>query len=65
MNKSKLKTARIARGWTQLELAERSGVSRPTISLLERGVTSGNIRTLTCLADALGMSVEYLFLRQK
>lgn len=61
MNKSKLKTARISRGWTQYELAMRSGVSRPTISLLERGVTTGTLRTLTRLSDALGVSVKSLF----
>lgn len=31
---------RLARGWTQAQLAERAGVSKATVSNVERGVPS-------------------------
>ena len=54
----KLKQLRAERGMTQEELAEKSGVSRVTISMLEAGkqrVTKST--TLVSLADALNVSV--------
>lgn len=56
-----LKQLREERGLTQEELAEKSGVSRVTISMLEVGkqkVTKST--TLVSLADALGVSVTDL-----
>ena len=57
----KLKQLRAERGMTQEELAEKSGVSRVTISMLEAGkqrVTKST--TLVSLADALNVSVSDL-----
>lgn len=47
---------RIARGWSQVELAERSGVSRPTIARVERGddVSTATVGKITA---ALGLDV--------
>ena len=57
-----LKEAREKRGFTQEELAEKSGVSRVTISLIESGKTDCiKTKTLTKLADALGEKVTALF----
>jgi len=58
---SKLAQLRWAQNWTQTELKERSGVSRDTISRVERGRTK--LRQLTPLtinklAKAFGMPVE-------
>ncbi|MGB6162700.1 MAG: helix-turn-helix transcriptional regulator [Pseudonocardiaceae bacterium] len=53
---------REARGWTQSDLADRSGYSQPTISRLERG-TSRAARDTVVLADvaqALGAPVAAL-----
>lgn len=48
---------------TQEDLAEKSGVSRATISYLESGAaTDTTVSTLTKLADALGLEVSELFL---
>lgn len=47
---------------THDKLAERSGLSRPTLSLLERGVTTSNIKTIDALAKALKVSPHLLLL---
>lgn len=52
-----IREARAALGWTQEELAERAGVSRPTVARIERG-DDVNTATLTRVAAALGLSVE-------
>jgi transcriptional regulator with XRE-family HTH domain len=49
-------------GLSQGRLAERSGVSRPTISRIERAVAADvGLDTLQKLADALGTTVRDLF----
>lgn len=58
----KIKEVREARGLTQEELAEKSGVSRGTISALENGaVRTTTTKTLVKLALALGVSVDQIF----
>ena len=60
--KNKLKEVREKSGMSQEALAEKSGVSRTTISLLEGGkavVTKTN--TLTKLSDALEGKVSDIF----
>ena len=45
---------REARGWTQAELAEQAGVTRATVSRIERRkVASLNLKVFEKLADAL------------
>ena len=52
---------RHAQGWSQQELADRSGVSRVTIARLESGAaTSASIEIAERLADALGISLAEL-----
>lgn len=61
----RVKELRESRGLTQVELAERSGVSRGTICALESGqektVTTS---TLLKLASVLGVSFDALFYTQ-
>lgn len=58
----KLKEIREAKKMTQEELAEKSGVSRGTISALENGVARNTTsKTLLRLAQALGTNVERIF----
>ena len=45
---------------TQAELAEKSGVSIPTINSLEHGKTGANLVTLRKLAEALGIDPAVL-----
>jgi transcriptional regulator with XRE-family HTH domain len=54
---------REARGWSQSELARRSGVPQRTISRVERGETgSVNLSHIEKLADALGVNASALIL---
>jgi transcriptional regulator with XRE-family HTH domain len=51
------------RGWSQTELAARSGVDQSTISRIETGVRSFarlSVQVAEHLATALGVSVEML-----
>jgi transcriptional regulator with XRE-family HTH domain len=55
-----VRTAREARGWSQTDLAERSGVSHSGISALEKGKGAPTMTTLRKLANALGVPVAQL-----
>ena len=52
-----LRDARRRQGWTQAELAERAGVSQPTVSNTERGVSDASLSTLLRLASILGLEL--------
>ncbi|SDH04935.1 MULTISPECIES: XRE family transcriptional regulator [unclassified Duganella] len=52
---------RNARGLSLAALAERSGVSRSNISLIERGESSATATVLDKLAGALGVTLASLF----
>lgn len=57
----RLRMARAHKGWSQTELAKRSGIHNVQISKLERGVTkeiTGS--TLRSLCQALGVSPAYI-----
>lgn len=57
-----LKEVREEKGMTQEELAEKSGVSRGTISAIENGTSRATTtKTLVALARALGTTVESIF----
>lgn len=51
-----VKRARIAKGWTQELLAERSGFSQQYISGLERGQRNPTVVTLFEMAMTLGVT---------
>ena len=50
---------RVSLNWTQNELAERAGVSRPTVARIERG-DDVSTATLEKVTAALGLRVELL-----
>ena len=50
-----LRAARIAKLWTQKQLADASGVSINTINRIEREGTPAELRTVQKLADALNV----------
>ena len=57
-----IKERREALGMTQEQLAEKSGVSRQTISAIENGKTNNVMSgTLTALADALDTTIDAIF----
>jgi transcriptional regulator with XRE-family HTH domain len=48
---------------SQDQLAERAGVSRPTISRIERAIAGDvGIATVECIAQALGIPISELFI---
>ena len=58
---SRLRELRAAQGLTLAALAERSGVSRSNISLIERGESSATATILDKLTAALGVTISSLF----
>jgi transcriptional regulator with XRE-family HTH domain len=58
---SRLRELRAVQGMTLAALAERSGVSRSNISLIERGESSATATVLDKLSAALGVTLASLF----
>lgn len=57
----RIRRLRIARGWSQDQLARRAGVSRQHVYTVERGkITRMQETTLRSYADALQMKPEHL-----
>ncbi len=55
---SEIKRLRIAKGWTRADLAEKAGVSRPSVWGWETGKTKPRQEALRRLSDALGCCVS-------
>jgi DNA-binding XRE family transcriptional regulator len=51
-----LRDGRVGRGWSMSEAARRSGVSRPSISLLERGLRRPSVSVAEDLIAAYGLA---------
>jgi molybdate-binding protein/transcriptional regulator with XRE-family HTH domain len=60
---NELRVCRLRAGWSQAELARRSGLSRAEISAIETGRLVPSTATALALADVLGTTVESLFRR--
>ena len=59
----RIRLERDGRGWSLTQLAERSGVSRATISKIERGEVSPTAAILVRLASAFDLTFAGLLLR--
>lgn len=57
----KLKLARIEKNLTQHELAERVGVTRQTIGLIEKGDYNPSLKLCSRIARALDKTLDQLF----
>ncbi|MGW7356627.1 helix-turn-helix domain-containing protein [Streptomyces sp. NPDC054802] len=57
---ARLRGLREARGWSQSELARRSGIVRPAISNYEAGKREPTDRIITALAAALDFDADDL-----
>ena len=57
----KILNQRRMKGWTQKELSDVSGVSRPKISDIERGKGPYNIESLLLICQALNIDMQLLF----
>ncbi|PIE13507.1 MAG: DNA-binding protein [Rhodobacterales bacterium] len=60
-NQDLLRIARQARGWSQTELARRSGVSQANLSKLENGLIGPTDDVLGGVSEALGFPVDFFF----
>lgn len=58
---NRLRAARTERGWSQAELAQRAGLSRPEISAIETSRLVPSTATALSLAAVLGLRVEDVF----
>ena len=58
---ARLRLARQARGFSQLQVASMAGVSRQAVSAVESGIYDPSLRVAMALARALGLTVEELF----
>lgn len=61
----RLREARNKRGLTQLQLAEKAGITKEMISVYERDLGYPQALTLLYIADALEVSTDYLLGRDK
>ena len=48
------------KGWSQIDLANESGVSREMIGKYERGIATPSLDAAKKIADAFGVSLDYL-----
>lgn len=63
--KNILPELRAGRGWTQVDLAARLGVSRQTIIAIETGRYDPSLPLAFAIADVFKRPVETIFLRDK
>ena len=55
---NRIKEIRMAKGWTQAKLAEKSGVEPSNISHIERAATKLSLPTMVNIANALGVTLD-------
>ena len=61
MKNLKMKAARAGKDWSQQELANQVGVSRQTISAIEKGNYNPSVDLCIRICQALGKSLDALF----
>lgn len=62
---NKIKFARVQMGLTQQDLAERVGVTRQTISLIEKGKYNPSLNLCLEICYAVNRTLDELFWRDK
>lgn len=58
---ARIRELRTARGWSQEELGDRSGLDRTYVSGVERGVRNPTVSVLESLANGLEVRIADLF----
>src|SRR5262245_41464080 len=58
---NRVQQARLGRGWSQDQLADKSGISRSAVSAIETHRLVPSVASALALADCLGRKVEDLF----
>lgn len=54
------KQLRISSGYTQIEMAQKLGISRSTIGMYETGAREPDFETLEAIADFFNVDIDYL-----
>jgi putative transcriptional regulator len=62
---NRIRVLRAERKWSQAELAERVSVSRNSINSVENGKFDPSLPLAFRIADAFGLTIEEVFLRDK
>ncbi|WP_328843120.1 helix-turn-helix transcriptional regulator [Streptomyces sp. NBC_00258] len=62
--KNRITDLRAERGWTQADLAQRTGVSRQTINSIETGKFDPSLPLAFRLAKLFDLRIEELFLHE-
>jgi len=57
----RMKVARVEKGWSQQDLADRVEATRQTIGLIEKGEYNPSIKLCLRIAKALGRTLDQLF----
>lgn len=57
----RIKVARVEKGWTQQDLADRIGATRQTIGLIEKGEYNPTLKLCIRIARALHRTLDQLF----
>ena len=63
--RNRLKELRARDGYNQTELAKKSGISRQTVSLIERNDFTPSILTAITIARIFGEPVEDIFIMEE
>lgn len=63
--KNRLRVLRAEKKWSQAELADRVGVSRNSINAIENGKFDPSLPLAFRIADAFGLAIEQVFLREE
>lgn len=61
---NRISKMRLDRGWSEYELAKRSGLPQSTISSWYRKGMSPTVTSLSKICDAYGISLSYFFLEE-
>ncbi len=62
---ARIRRLRVARGWTQEQLAERAGVHYKYLGDVERGMRNPALFNIARIARALGVPVAALFVDER
>ena len=57
----RMKVARVERGWSQQDLADRVDATRQTIGLIEKGEYNPTLKLCVRIAKALDRTLDQLF----